>query len=499
VVQPVALISFRGTSLDSATTALLADPRVAGVTLFRSLNIESAPQTRGLTDALVRATGRRILIAADQEGGQLLGAGADTTPFAGNMALGATGDPDLARRVAAAIGRELAALGINLNYAPVADIATRADNPSLGIRSFGEGPAEVAAMVAATVEGLQSVGVAATIKHFPGKGEAAVDPHHQLPVLGLTRGRLEEVEFAPFRAGIAAGARLLMVGHYALPAITGDATTPTSASRAVLSSLIRGELGFGGLIVTDALDMAGFSGVSDLDPLRAGADLLLYGPAQAGQLPPALDGDEGRLRELHDWSLSFPTPSLEVVGCREHQLLATELARRSVTLVRDQEPILPYRPGGEDRILVVMVRPINLTPADTSAEVEPGLAEAIRRRHPATSEIIIEHRPSLNQLEGVANAATDHDLVVVGTYQAGEAQAGLVHRLLESGIRVVTVALRTPYDLALYPEAPTHLATYGVLPPSMEALAAGLFGEIELVGRLPVSIPGLASRGHRTG
>jgi beta-N-acetylhexosaminidase len=151
-----ALIAFEGTRVDQRIAELVADPRVAGVTLYGSINIEDAEQTRRLTDELQSAAGRLLLIALDQEGGQLNAAGPDTTPFAGNMALGAVGDVDLAWEVGSATGLELAALGINLNYAPVADIATRPHNPSLGIRSFGEDPGAVSRLTAATVRGFQS-------------------------------------------------------------------------------------------------------------------------------------------------------------------------------------------------------------------------------------------------------------------------------------------------------------------------------------------------------
>ncbi|MGH8928473.1 MAG: glycoside hydrolase family 3 N-terminal domain-containing protein, partial [Acidimicrobiia bacterium] len=172
-----ALVAFSGTQVDARIAELVRDPRVAGVTLYGPLNIDNALQTQRLTEDLRTAASRELLIGVDQEGGQLVAAGPETTHFAGNMALGAVGDEDLARLIGQAIGRELAALGINVNYAPVADVATKPDNPSLGIRSFGEDPAAVARLTAATVTGMQSVGVAATLKHFPGKGEAEVDPH----------------------------------------------------------------------------------------------------------------------------------------------------------------------------------------------------------------------------------------------------------------------------------------------------------------------------------
>jgi beta-N-acetylhexosaminidase len=494
-----ALIAFEGTRVDQRIAELVADPRVAGVTLYGSINIEDAEQTRRLTDELQSAAGRLLLIAVDQEGGQLNAAGPDTTPFAGNMALGAVGDVDLAWEVGSATGLELAALGINLNYAPVADIATRPHNPSLGIRSFGEDPGAVSRLTAATVRGFQSSGVAATLKHFPGKGEAEVDPHLELPVLDLDLERLHRVEFAPFRAGIEAGAQLLMIGHYGLPAVTGDRNLPASASSLVMRGLVRTDLGFDGLIITDALDMGAFDGVSLEEPLAAGADLLLYGPAQAGTLP-LLSRSSPRLDRMLAWLSEFSPPNLSVIGSSRHAGLAAELAARSITLVRDEHNQLPLKLAAEDRVLAVMPQPTDLTPADTSSLVQPGLANAIRRRHLATTEMTVAYHPGDAEIAEVVAAATAHDIVIVGTIDASPAQIRLVRALVAPGADprrpVVTVALRTPYDLSDYPEAETHVATYGIHPPTMAALADALLGHTPMTGRLPVAIPGLYDIGH---
>jgi beta-N-acetylhexosaminidase len=489
------MVAFEGTSVDSRLADLMQDARVAGVTLYGALNITNAEQTLRLTEDLQRAAGRPVLVAVDQEGGQLTAAGPDTTHFAGNMALGATGDTELAEKVGRAIGTELRALGITVNYAPVADIASRPWNPSLGIRSFGEAPALVGAMTAAMAGGMQSAGVAATVKHFPGKGEAAVDPHHGLPVLELDLDRLGRVEFAPFREGIKAGARLLMVGHYGLPAITGDRTTPTSISPVVINELIRGQLGFDGLVVTDALDMGGFGGAAPELPLAAGADLLLYGPAQIGSLPAWHGESNPRVVELMTWLSHGEQPPLEMVGCSEHQELAATLARRSITLVRN-DGLLPLRLGSDDRILAVMPQPTDLTPADTSSLVQPGLATAIRARHRQTSEFIIGQEPTDAEVASVLEAATRHDLIVVGTIDAGQSQANLVTELVATEKPVVAVALRTPYDLARYQSARTYVCTYGIHPASMEALAAALFGDGSFPGRLPAAVPGIYPVGH---
>jgi beta-N-acetylhexosaminidase len=494
-----ALIAFEGASVEGAIADQIADPRVAGVTLYGSNNIENAEQTRLMTTDLQLAAGRLLLIAVDQEGGQLTAAGPDTTHFAGNMAIGAVGDEGLAWRVGAATGLELAALGINLNYAPVADIASRPDNPSLGIRSFGEDPAEVSRLTAAMVKGLQSSGVAATLKHFPGKGEAQVDPHLELPVLDLDLERLNRVEFAPFRAGIEAGARFVMIGHYGLPAITGNRHLPSSASSAVLRGLIRDQLGFEGVIVTDALDMGAFQGVSLEEPLSAGCDLLLYGPAQAGTLPIAPRASS-RLDSVLAWLAGFPQPDPSVIGSSEHAALAAELAARSITLVRDDQHRLPLKLSSDSRVLALMPHPTDLTPADTSSMVAPGLGSALRVRHPATAEITVSYSPTDSEIAAVVATAESHDVVIVGTIDANDAQKRLVRLLLggEGGMdrTVITVSLRTPYDLAGYSEAPTHLAAYGIHPPTMTALVDALLGLAPVSGRLPVAIPGLYPIGH---
>ncbi|MGZ8607210.1 MAG: glycoside hydrolase family 3 protein [Actinomycetota bacterium] len=242
------VLAFEGTVATDDVRALLRKTDASGVTLFRPTNVSSVEQVRELTDALQRTAGDAdpLLVAVDQEGGQLLGLGAESTPFAGNMALGAAGDEALAERVGAAIGRELRATGVNVNYAPVCDVATDPGNPSLGIRSFGDDPASVGRLAAATVRGLRSTGVAATLKHFPGKGDATVDPHHAIPRLEHDRARLSAVELPPFRAGIEAGADLVMIGHYDVPSVTERPGLPSSLSGAIVTGLLRGELGFDG-------------------------------------------------------------------------------------------------------------------------------------------------------------------------------------------------------------------------------------------------------------
>ena len=513
------MVAFAGTELPASAARRISKHGVAGVTLFRAHNVVDPPQIRRLTADIQAARppgDPPLLIAADQEGGQLIGLGEGTTPFAGAMALGAAGDEALAERVGRATGRELLALGVNVNYAPVCDLADEPGNPALGIRSFGDDPATVAGLVAATVRGLQDGGVAATAKHFPGSGVAVADPHLGLPSLERTESELAARELVPFRAAVSAGVRMVMTGHVALP---GHPDLPASLSPALLRDLLRGQLRFDGVTVTDALDMRALAQgaaqiVDAITALRAGEDVLLgtadelaldrlaEGLAQA-QRRGLLDASDDaaatrRLLDLRDWVARAAQPSLDVVGCSAHHALATELARRSITLVRNDDRLLPLRLGSEARIAVVQTVPADLTPADTSSTVAPTLAAALRRRLPGVTEILLPAQPGLADLNGLGGRLEAFDAVVLGTFSAHlqRAQADLAAAVLAAARPTVTVALRTPWDLLAYPSSRTHCCTYSVLPPSMEALAGALVGEMPFRGRLPVGLGGLYPRGH---
>jgi beta-N-acetylhexosaminidase len=308
-----------------------------------------------------------------------------------------------------------------------------------------------------------------------------------------------------------------MTGHLALPDLPGG--LPTSLSATVLRDLLRGQLQFGGVTVTDALDMRALAQgsaqvVDAIAALRAGEDVLL-GTADEESIERVADGitqahrrglidadDDAaatrRLDELRRWLGDHDQPPLDVVGCADHQALATELARRSITLVRNDDRLLPLKPGADARITVVQSMPADLTPADTSATVSPTLALALRRRLGGVDEIRVPSVPGEADIAGLGERLASADLVVVGTYAAHllPAQAALAAAVLVAGKPTVTVALRTPWDLLTYPSARTHVCSYGILPPSMEALAAALLGEAPFVGRLPVDIAGLYPRGH---
>jgi beta-N-acetylhexosaminidase len=501
--------------------------RPAGVTLFRSMNIDNPAQVRALCRDLQQAAQEAglppLLIAADQEGGQLMAVGEGVTQLPGNMALGAVGDLQLARQAGEVLGRELAAMSINVDYAPCCDVNINPLNPGIGIRSFGEDAQSVAALCAGMIAGIQSAGVAATAKHFPGLGDTAVDPHWGAPVVPHALERLRQVELPPFASAINAGVQMIMTAHIALPAVEGDAETPATLSSQVLGGLLRDQLGFQGVIVTDAMDMGAIRqgealGEQAVRAVRAGVDLLLMGSnpddqrrvysslllaAQNGRLEgEALRRSAGRVLALKDWlQKAGPQPYLVVVGCAEHRQVADEIARRSLTLVRDRDKLLPLRLHPDQRLAVVLPRPVDLTPADTSSYVIPQLAQALRRYHPRVEEFLVSHAPDRQEIADLLVQLADIDCIVLGTLNAFSQpdQAEMAQAILATGIPTVAAALRLPYDLAAFPQVSTFVATYSLLEPSMHALAAALFGQAGFPGRLPVTIPAIAPAGFGLG
>ncbi|WP_229798521.1 glycoside hydrolase family 3 protein, partial [Couchioplanes azureus] len=288
VLQP----GFAGTTVPDWVRRRLAEG-LGGVALF-ARNVESPAQVAALT-AQLRAERPDVIVAIDEEAG-------DVTRFEsrhgssrpGNLGLGAVDDPELTEAVARDLGFELAHAGITLDYAPDTDVNNNPDNPIIGVRAFGAEPHLVARHGAAWIRGLQDAGVAACAKHFPGHGDTAVDSHQDLPVIGHDRARLRECELVPFRAAIAAGVQAVMTGHLLVPAY--DPELPATLSRRILTGLLREELGFEGLIVTDGIEMQGVRRAYGLEgatvrALAAGADAICVGGDHA---------DEGTAVRLRD-------------------------------------------------------------------------------------------------------------------------------------------------------------------------------------------------------
>ncbi|HMA16996.1 MAG TPA: glycoside hydrolase family 3 N-terminal domain-containing protein, partial [Thermoanaerobaculia bacterium] len=429
-------------------------------------------------------------------------------------------------------------------YAPVADVNVDPANTVINVRSYGEDPETVARFVSAFVRGVQSGGVLATAKHFPGHGGTHTDSHRALPVLAADRARLDRVELVPFRAAIASGVGAVMTAHLSLPAIdstpapartlvpgenpytddpgevTRGATVPASMSEAVVDGLLRRDLGFGGLVVTDALDMGGIvdhyaPGEAAVRAILAGADQVIKSPdtdaAIAGVRRAVSEGriSAGRLdrsvARILEAKRRFPAaiPDLErafrVVDGPEHRALAEEIGRRAVTLVREAPGSLPL--ARSMRIVHVVVNDVaGLTPPGTDL----GRALSARLAAPPQT-FVLDPRSRAEEIEPIRTAALGADAVLVSLFVRVRTGSGklvlpdaarvAVESLSSAGVKLLGVSFGDPYLAAELPGLATYVAAYGDQPVMQAAVGRALFGEAEISGRLPVTIPGVAPRG----
>ncbi|WP_346533328.1 glycoside hydrolase family 3 protein [Micromonospora sp. DPT] len=493
---------------------------LGGVCYFSwSHNLDSPRQIAGLSNGLQRAAlgdgskGRvPLLISTDQEQGTVLRMPAPAAQFPGAMALGAGRSPQDARTSAEITGRELRAVGIHQPYAPIADVNVNAGNPVIGVRSFGADPTLVADLTAAQVAGFQDgAGVTAVAKHFPGHGDTATDSHTGLPVINHSRAEWDRIDAPPFRRAISAGVESIMTAHIVVPALdpSGD---PATLSPTILTGVLRGELGFRGVIVTDALNMAGVRqkyGDERVPVLaiKAGADQLLMPPnlalARDAVLLAVATGEltERRIDEsvrrilgmkyrqgLAGSPLVDVEEAVRTVGAPGHLAAVTQVTDPTLTAVRNDAGLLPLA-GTNRSVLVTGWNTAAFAPVATVADgfIARGARATAR---PATL-------PSDAVIAATATQAAEHDLTVVLVNKAWDTaitdpratQQRLVAALLATGKPVVVVAVRDPYDIAHLPGVTTYLATYSYTRAAMDALVRALHGELSPRGRLPVTIP----------
>ena len=515
------MFGFDGTSPQDVPADLVAD--CAGVILFKR-NIVDANQLRALTDA-IRAVPRRDglppVIAIDQEGGsvsRLAGVGT-TTPSA--MALGAAHDPALTQAMYRLIGDEMRAVGASLDLAPVADVNNNPDNPSVGVRSFGDDPAVVGEHVRAAIRGLRSAGAGATAKHFPGHGDTSVDSHLDLPRIAHDLGRMRAVELVPFRAAIAEDVDVIMTAHILFSAVEPE-RKPATLSRAILTGLLREELGFGGVICTDCMEMNAVAERytpqdSAVAALAAGADLVLFShtlervrAAQAGVAEALRDGrlDAARLAVSADRVRALRTrlapvdraPGLSCVGGAEHEAAALDAARRAVTLVRDPMDLLPLRLAPAERVLVIQFSGAAATQVEDGQRHASGgrhatvIARALAQGGARIHEQVRSLDPAGHEFKQLLMAAGAAHAVVVVTSRAKQhpLQAQAVADLALIGKRVIAIAAREPYDADVLPTSVTVLCSFGEDPHAMRAAAQAVMGEIAPQGKLPVTLSAAA-------
>ena len=494
--------SFQGLTVPKDVLNGVRDGLISSFCLFAYTNVESPLQVYDLTTALHQAAAEGgqppPIIGIDQEGGQLIAIVKGATELPGNMALGATRSPKLAQQAGMVLGRELMALGINLNFAPAMDVNTNPRNPVIGIRSFGDDPELVAMLGSALIQGMQEEGVIAAAKHFPGHGDTESDSHAVAPTVKHSLQYTKDIDLLPFRAAIEANTQAILTAHILYPVL--DANNPATLSRPIMETLLRDEMGFRGLTITDAMDMYAVAQYGTIPSvtraLQAGLDLILL-----GHIPDQLQLHESmkaysnpvsvkRIQDARS-QLRKEHPPLRVVGCKEHQDIAQAIADASITAVRSAQ--LPLKPTSEQHIAVITPQPADLTPADTSSQVKIRLVEHVRARHSFVQGIEIDMQPNDQQISQTLEATRNADIIIVGTIAADHSpgQAALIKAFYERGQSPIVIAMRTPYDLDVVPMIDTYLCTYSIRPVSMEAVTKVLFGEIEAQGVLPCAIQGI--------
>jgi len=485
---------------------------LGGIIYFAwSNNVNNPRQIAGLSNGVQQAAaddrlGIPELVATDQEGGIVARVGPPATEWPGNMALGAGRSAADAHTAAGISGDELDALGISWNFAPVADVNVNPQNPVIGVRSFSEDPDLAARMAAAQVEGYQGAGIAAAGKHFPGHGDTATDSHTGLPVIDHTREEWESIDRPPFQAAVDAGIKAIMTAHIVVPALdpSGD---PATLSRPIMTGILRKEMGYDGVVITDALTM---QGVRDkygdarvpVLALKAGVDMLLMPPdfrlaytsvlraVRTGEISERrIDTSLRRILALK-WDLGLvEDPFVDEsavparVGTPEHLAAAQEITDRTVTLLKNDGGMLPLAADSGQSAFVT----------GWGVSTTATVADEIRRRGLTADVDETGTNPGAADVEAAVAQAQQHDLTVVvtnGAWRSTNAgQQDLVRRLTETGKPVVAVAARDPYDVAAFPDVPAYLATYSYTGVSVRSLVRVLFGEVNPSGTLPVTIP----------
>jgi beta-glucosidase-like glycosyl hydrolase len=507
------------------TPGVLLNPGYAAATLGQPLAAAST------FNRLQELSSVPLLNSADFETGVGMRiAGATVFPRA--MAFGATGDVRLAAEAARITALEGRAIGVHVNLAPVADVNSNPRNPIINTRAFGGTPAHVSAMVASYVRSLEEHGMVATLKHFPGHGDTDVDSHLGLPVISQPRARLDEIELPPFRTGIEAGAGAVMTSHIALPALDPAPDTPATFSQPIVTSLLRRDLAFGGLIVTDSMEMQGITrllspGEAAVRAIQAGHDMLIDlrdTPAAFAAIKAAVHSGsltdaritvsaERILRMkaslgLHKQKQVALEDVPRVVGGRAHRAVAQVVSERSITLLKDERNTVPLRLPADASILYLSV--LDYPAGWSIGAPSRTLAPELRKRWPRLMAVELSDRSTAAELDLVQATTDRYEAIVAAVFVRTAAYSGrmdlapaltrllndLARRTRAANTPFVAILFGNPYVATFLPELPAMVLTYDYYDLAEGSAARAIAGEAPIGGRLPVALPGLFPIGH---
>ncbi|MHB8756313.1 MAG: glycoside hydrolase family 3 protein, partial [Candidatus Acidiferrales bacterium] len=470
-----------------------------------------------LANQLQRAAKIPLLVAADFETGTSMRL-VEGTAFPSAMAVAATGDPHDAYTMGKITAIEARAAGLNWIFAPVSDVNDNPDNPIINTRSFGEDPQRVAEFVTQFIHGVQENGALATAKHFPGHGDVNVDSHVSVPVVPGDLAELNRVELVPFRAAIAAGVGAVMSGHLVVPALEPDANVPATLSHRVLTDLLRKKLGFQGIEVTDALDMGGVTTIDSppnvaVRAVNAGIDVLLIPPnpdaaidaleeaVKSGELPLAKVDDAVRRILRGKAQLGLEKNRLvdlnglnSVFGSPKFKLASQDIADRGITLIRDDQKILPLDAAKPLRVLLVAI----------SGDPDPYPGSLIENELRGLADSVQVVRVDTNFVKaGTVRLPPpeSYDVAIAavfvrvadrkGTVGLPADEATLLNRVLTAGKPAIVASLGSPYLVSRFPNAKTWVAAFGTQDVVQRSMVRAIFGQIAIGGKLPVSVPGV--------
>jgi beta-N-acetylhexosaminidase len=440
------------------------------------------------------------------------------TQFPNLMALGASDDTGLAYAMGRVTALEARSVGIHVPFAPVLDVNNNPDNPIINVRSFGESPDQVARLGAALVRGIQEHGAIATGKHFPGHGDTGVDSHLALPVIEASRSRMDSVELKPFRAAVEAGIGGIMTAHITVPSLNGGNDDPATLSPAIMDGILRRDMGFRGLLFTDAMDMGAIDrgwgrGEATVRAVEAGADVILMPPSTEvaidalvaavcdGRLPESRIDESVRriLNEKESLGLNksrtVPLDRLpSVVGIPAHEEVAQRIAEQSITVLRNGNSLLPLLGTRSARVVSLSYHRDNDLLAGRYFDAR------LRRRYPRLNRVSVGRDSDPQIYERVLRQARRANLVVVSLYITARSYAGTVavpeetsafiEALTAEGIPHIVVSFGNPYLITEFPSVENYMLAWSGSPVSQRAAAEALFGEIPVQGRLPTAIPG---------
>lgn len=494
------IVGIGGKQVSQVAKAHITKRFAGGIILFRR-NIQSPQQVANLTTELQQVAVQTpnaipLFIAIDQEGGIVTRLKKGATVFPGNLALGATRSESLAEKAGEITALELAAVGINLNFAPVMDINTNPRNPVIGVRAYGDSPMLVSQLGTAYIRGLQANGVLATAKHFPGHGDTHVDSHKKLPTVGHDEERMNAVELAPFRAAIEARVAAMMSAHILYPAL--DADTPATLSHRVLTGLLREQLGFEGLIITDDLEMQAIdahyqTGNAAVMAIQAGADIVmvpwtlkkqqqaynaLRNAVKRGKISRTrLEASVRRiLKTKNDFGLFEPQPIARDLGNPQHLAIAQTIATQAITVVKNSDGVLPL--NAESR------KPVTLI---TASRI---FANAFLKAHTDTAHITHVKIPKQFDIAQLLPQLTRQEAAVIVAGITNAQQAALIHQLSQiTTTPIVVVSLASPYLLGRCPDVAAAIAAYDGNYYSALAAVDVILGRKQATGKLPVTIP----------